>query len=139
MLKGECRPLSISLSVIYGVAVSKQYPGFLYLWAYLIETGGFYVFNSCLCYVELFFSKLSYLDVKFVINNFPDTLSGTLEEFPSRFLKCSFDIFIRSSWQAAFNLALSVVFFISLPLMSANTIRDYLSSSSWCNGYRRRK
>ena len=40
------------------------------------------------------------------------SLSLTLSKFSTRFLKCSFDICIDSSWLAAFDLALDVLFFL---------------------------
>ena len=46
-------------------------------------------------------------------------LSMTLGEFPSRFLKCTFHICIRSSWLAAFSLALKLLSILLTSLLSA--------------------
>ena len=48
--------------------------------------------------------------IQLAIDNFVIGLSVTFEEIPSRFLKCSFHICIRSFWLAAFSFALELLF-----------------------------
>ena len=53
----------------------------------------------------------------------------TLGDFPSRFLKCSFHVCIRSFWLAAFSLALGVLFLLYTSITVCHVIRDCLSST----------
>ena len=54
-------------------------------------------------------------------------LSVTLGEFSSRFLKCYLFCSIRSSWLAAFSLAIKVVFLLMTSFTVSHAIRDFLS------------
>ena len=60
-----------------------------------------------------------------------NSLSVTLGEFRCRFLKCSFQICIRSSWLAAFSLAIGVLFFLLTLLTVCHAIRNFLSSKNF--------
>ena len=60
-----------------------------------------------------------WLSIIFVIG-----LSVTLGDFPSRFLKCSFHICTRSSWLAAFILALEELFLLLTSFTVCPVIRD---------------
>ena len=57
--------------------------------------------------------------------------SITLGEFPSKFLKCSFDICIRSSLLSAFSFALEVLFLLLTSFIVCHAIRGYLSSTEF--------
>ena len=61
----------------------------------------------------------SWLIIPFVIS-----LSVTFGEFRSRFLKCSFHICIRSSRQAAFSLAVEVLFLLLASFTVCHVNRD---------------
>ena len=58
-------------------------------------------------------------------------ISVTLEEFPSRSLKCCFHKCISSSWQAAFSLALEVLSLLLTSSTVCHNIRDCLSSTKF--------
>ena len=57
--------------------------------------------------------------------------SVTLGEFLSRFFKHSFPVCIRSSWLAAFSLALAMLFFLLTSLTVSHAIQDCLSSNEF--------
>ena len=76
--------------------------------------------SSWVNYPSLISSRLSII---FVIG-----LCITLRDFPSRFLKCSFHMCVRSSWPADFSFALEVLFFLLTSFTVCHTIRDFLSS-----------
>ena len=58
-------------------------------------------------------------------------LSLTLGNFPSRFLKFSFHMFIGSSWLAAVSLALEMLFLSLTSFTVCHAIRDCLSSTEF--------
>ena len=66
----------------------------------------------------------SWLSIIYVIGS-----SISLEDFPNRFLKCSYYIYIRTSWVAAFNLALAVLFLQLTSFTVCHAILDCLSST----------
>ena len=68
----------------------------------------------------------SWLSIIFVID-----LSVTLEENPSRFLKCSFHFCIRSSWLTACSFGIKVLFFLLISFTVCQVIRDCLSSTEF--------
>ena len=57
--------------------------------------------------------------------------SVTLGEFPSRFLKCSFNFCILSFWLAAFNFTLEVPFFSPTSFTVSRANRDCLQQTFW--------
>ena len=57
--------------------------------------------------------------------------SVTLEEFPSKLLKCSFHICIRSSWRAAFIFPLRVLFRLLTSFTVCYAIHDCLLSTEF--------
>ena len=83
-------------------------------------------------YIELLLRYLmsSWLLIIFVIG-----LSVTLWEEPSRFLKSSFPICIRSSWAAVFSLALAVPCLLHTSLTICNDISIFQQGvKSWSEG-----
>ena len=119
--------------IIYGVAVSEQYvvefPCFPYFWWYFINTGSF-LFLIFVCttpsssYVNCPSLMYRLLLIFFVIYS-----SVTLEDFQSRFLKCSFHKRIRSFWLAAFSFTHAILFLLLTSFTVCHIIRDYLSST----------
>ena len=111
-------------------AVYHRFPCIPYFWRYFIKISSFPVINFCYYYVEFFLSKpslmSSWLLIIFVIG-----LSVTLEDFPSRLLKCSFYIYIRSSWLTAFSLALEAPCLLFISLNVCYAIQDCLSSTKF--------
>ena len=59
------------------------------------------------------------------------SLSVTLGDFPTRFLKCSFHMFIRSSWLIAVSLALEVFFLLLSSFTVCHATWDSLSSTKF--------
>ena len=57
--------------------------------------------------------------------------SVTLVDFLSRLLKCSFRMYIRSSWLTAFSFVLAVFFLLLTSFIVRQTIRDGLSSTEF--------
>ena len=117
--------------VIYGAAVSEQkvikFPSPPYFWRYFIKTNSF-LFLIFVCtmssssWVYCPSLMFSWSLIIFLIG-----LSVTIGEFPSRFLKCSFHICIRSTWQAASSFALDVLFFLLTSFTVCYAITDCLS------------
>ena len=62
---------------------------------------------------------------------FVRSLSVTFGEFPNRFLKCSFHMWIRSFWLSAFSIAFKVLFFLFTLFTVCHAIRDCLSSTEF--------
>ena len=58
-------------------------------------------------------------------------ISVTLGDFPSRFFKHSFHMCIRSSWQAAFSLALDVLFLLLTSFTVCDAVWSCLSSTEF--------
>ena len=69
-------------------------------------------FSTILSYSWVNYSSLmsTWLFIVFIIG-----LSETLGNFPNRFLKCNFRIYMSSSWLAAFSLVLKTFFCFCLP------------------------
>ena len=86
-----------------------KFPCLPYFWGYFVEAGNFSAFNfihTMLCFSSInCLSRMSSWQLNFVIG-----LSVTLGEFPSRFLKYSFHVCIRFSWQLLVLLSTSSSF-----------------------------
>ena len=79
--------------------------------------------SSCVNCPSLMSSRLQMI---FVIGS-----SVTLGDFPSRFLKCCFNRYIRSSWLEAFCLALVMLFLLLTSFNVCHAILDCLSSTDF--------
>ena len=73
--------------------------------------------------------SFSYVNCPSLMSSWLLIIFVTLEDFPSRFLKCSFHMCIRFSWSVDFNLALEMVFLLHTSFTLCHTIRDCLSST----------
>ena len=62
---------------------------------------------------------------------FETGLSVTLGEFPGRFLKCSFHMYICFSWLTSFSLALGVLFHLLITITVCSAIRERQSSTEF--------
>ena len=82
-------------------------------------------------YYNLLLHKLSQFDVLLIIDIFTRGSSVTVGDFPSRFLKCSFYMCIRSSGLVTFSLPLKVHFLLLTSFAFCHSIRNFLSSTEF--------
>ena len=133
-LLGELEDAALCLSIMFWLYTVLQYqsivkfPCFPYFWGISSRPAAFLFLiflstmsnSSCINSPSLMSSDLLMI---FVIGS-----SLTLENFPSRFLKCCFHKCIHSYWLAAFSLALTMLFLLLTSFTVCHAILDCLSS-----------
>ena len=108
------------------------------IWLYIVlqyqsrKSSNFLVFHtsggiSLILAAFLFLIFVSIMFSSSLISNWLLIIFVTFGEFSNRFLKCSFHIYICSSWLAAFDFALEVLFILLTSFTVCHAIRDCLS------------